>query len=51
MPSPTARVVPFVWDSPVTKALISARKLSASVENPKSLGSWPTMMVIAKPFM
>ncbi len=29
----------------------SSTKPSASVENPHSLGSWPTMMVIASPFM
>ena len=48
---PTSSVVVFVWSRPSTNALTSSRKPSASVENPKSFGSWPTMIVIARPFM
>ena len=37
--------------SPDTKACASAMRPSASTENPNSLGSWPTMIVSASPFM
>ena len=36
---------------PVTTPLTSPRKLSASIEKPSSLGSWPTRIVRARPFM
>ena len=36
---------------PVKNAWTSSMKPSASVEKPNSLGSWPTMMVMARPFM
>ncbi len=36
---------------PDRKALVSATRPLASVEKPKSLGSWPMMMVSASPFM
>ena len=48
---PSTSVVAFVWSSPVTNALISSTKPSASVENPNSFGSCPTTIVIARPFM
>ena len=38
-------------EQPDTKAFASATSPSASTEKPKSLGSWPTMMVSASPFM
>ena len=50
-PRPTTSAAPTVPSSPSTKALSSGPKPSASVENPKSLGSWPTMMMRARPFM
>ena len=37
--------------TPLTKPVSSPRKLSASTLNPNSLGSWPTRMVSARPFM
>ena len=37
--------------TPLTNALASAMNPSASVENPNSLGSWPTRIVMASPFM
>ena len=49
--SPSTNAVRFVWSRPDTNAFASWTKPSASVENPKSLGSWPTMIVIARPFM
>ena len=48
---PTASVVTFVWSMPETNAFSSLMNPSASVENPNSFGSWPTMMVMARPFM
>ena len=50
-PNPTRSAAPTVPSSPSTNALISGPKPSASVENPKSLGNWPTMMMRARPFM
>ena len=49
--SPTARAAPTVPSRPVKNALTSGPNSSASVEKPKSFGSWPTMMTMAKPFM
>ena len=49
--SPSARVVEFVWSMLAKNALTSSTKVSASVENPHSFGSWPTMMVMPSPFM
>ena len=37
--------------TPRTKPLSSSRNESASMENPKSFGSWPTRIVRASPFM
>ena len=51
VPRPRRSVVVFVWSRSVKKALTSSMKESASVEKPKSLGSWPTMIVMASPFM
>ena len=39
------------WRRPRTNALSSSMKPSASTENPKSFGSWPTRIVRARPFM
>jgi hypothetical protein len=50
-PRPITSAAPTVPSSPRTKALNSAPKPSASVENPKSLGSWPTMTMRARPFI
>ncbi len=41
----------FVWSRFEKNALTSSTKVSASVEKPNSLGSWPTKIVIASPFM
>ena len=49
--SPTARAVASRWSKFVTNSRTSSTKLSASVENPHSFGSCPTMMVMARPFM
>ena len=49
--TPTSSVVVFVWSRPSTNALTSSMKLSASVEKPNSFGSWPTMIVMPRPFM
>ena len=51
VPRPTSSVVVLVWSRPEKNALTSWTKVSASVEKPKSLGSWPTKMVMARPFM
>ena len=51
VPRPTRSVVVFVWSRFEKKAPTLSTKLSASVEKPKSLGSWPTMIVMASPFM
>ena len=48
---PTARAVASRWSKFVTNCRTSSTKSSASVEKPHSLGSWPTMMVMARPFM
>ena len=48
---PTASVVASVWSRPAKNARTSSTNVSASVEKPNSLGSWPTMMVMARPFM
>ena len=49
-PRPTASAVRVASRrSPSTNARTSSTKPSASVENPQSLGSWPTMIVIAEP--
>ena len=37
--------------SPLANPRSSAMKLSPSTEKPNSLGSWPTRMVRARPFM
>ncbi len=48
----SAAVLLTSWSaSPVRKARVSAISPSASTEKPKSLGSWPTTMVRASPFM
>ena len=49
--TPSTSVVVCVWPRPSTNALTSPRKESASVENPNSFGSCPTMIVIPRPFM
>ena len=49
--TPTTSVVAWVPSSPRKNSSISSTNPSASVENPNSLGSWPTMMVMASPFM
>ena len=51
--TPIAAAVPLKsWSAmPATKARVSAIRPSASTENPNSLGSWPTTMVRARPFM
>ena len=51
--TPTAAAVPLnSWsDRPVKNACASAIRPSASTEKPNSLGSWPTTMVSASPFM
>ena len=41
----------FVWPMSRTKAVTSSTNVSASVEKPNSLGSCPTMMTMARPFM
>ena len=51
VPRPTRSVVVFVWSRFRKKATTSSTKVSPSVEKPKSLGSWPTMIVMASPFM
>ena len=51
VPRPTRSVVVFVWSRLEKKATTSSMKVSPSVEKPKSLGSWPTMIVMASPFM
>ena len=51
MPRPTSSVVVLVWSRFEKNALTSWTKVSASVEKPKNLGSWPTKMVMASPFM
>ncbi len=48
---PTASVTPCVWSRCEPKARSSSTKPLASVEKPKSLGSWPTMIVTPSPFM
>ncbi len=48
---PTTIAVRLRSSKPSTKARSSSMKPSASVENPQSLGSWPTMIVRASPFM
>ncbi len=48
---PIASAVVFVWSSPSKNDVTSSTNPSASVENPNSFGSWPTMIVIASPFM
>jgi poly(3-hydroxybutyrate) depolymerase len=49
--SPTARAARFTRPSatPWTKSLISVSSPRPSIENPHSLGSWPTRMVTAMP--
>ena len=51
--APTARAAPTVSPStrPCTNPAPSSTRLSASTEKPRSLGSWPTTMVSASPFM
>ena len=49
-PTPTATACHTVWSSDSRNILISSKNPSASVENPKSLGSCPTTMVTASPF-
>jgi hypothetical protein len=48
---PTATVAPSDSSRLVKNARSSSRKPSASVEKPNSLGSWPTMIVMPRPFM
>src|SRR5690242_19559967 len=50
-PTPTASAAPFVLSRLSTKATTSPPKELASVEYPNSFGSWPTTIVIARPFM
>ena len=52
-PTPSTAAVEFASPSasPERKALASSMRPSASTEKPRSLGSWPTTMVIASPFM
>jgi hypothetical protein len=49
--SPTARAARFTRPSatPWRKSLISVSSPRPSIENPHSLGSWPTRMVTAMP--
>ena len=49
--SPTLSAVASRWSKFVTNSRTSSTKVSASVENPLSFGSCPTMMTIASPFM
>ena len=49
--APSTSVVRLVWSRLVTNWRTSSTNPSASVEKPNSFGSWPTMMVIARPFM
>jgi hypothetical protein len=49
--TPTKSVVVCVWSRLEVNARISARNESACVEKPNSFGSWPMMIVIARPFM
>ena len=49
--SPTPRAVASRWSKFVTNSRTSSTNVSASVENPLSFGSWPTMMTMASPFM
>ena len=46
---PTVRAVASRWSKFVTNSRISSTKVSASVENPLSFGSCPTMMTIGQP--
>ena len=48
---PTARDFPTVSSRLLKNAFTSSENVSASVENPHSFGSCPTMIVIASPFM
>jgi hypothetical protein len=50
--TPTTAAVAFASPcaNPDTKARASAMSPSASTENPRSFGSWPTMIVSASPF-
>ena len=50
-PTPMARAATSVWSMCSKNSRISSPKESASVEKPKSFGSCPTMIVIARPFM
>ena len=49
--SPRPRAVASRWSKFATNSRTSSTKLSASVENPQSFGSCPTMMTTASPFM
>ena len=51
MISPSVSAVVSRWSKFVTNSRTSPTNVSASVENPLSFGSWPTMMTIARPFM
>ena len=51
VPRPTSSVVTLVWSRLEKNALTSWMNVSASVEKPKSLGSWPMKIVMASPFM
>ena len=51
IPTAAAAATASPWTRPLTNPVISPRKLSASTLNPKSLGSCPTRMVSARPFM
>ena len=48
---PDEERVVFTSSSPWKKARTSSTKPSASVEKPHNLGSWPTTIVTARPFM
>ena len=50
-PTPTATAPACVWSRWSTNARSSSTNPSASVEKPKSLGSWLTTIVMARPFM
>ena len=50
-PPTAAAAGPFAVATPRTNPVASPRGPSASTEKPNSLGSWPTRIVTARPFM
>ena len=51
MPIAAAVLLASPSASPDTNAFVSSIRPSASTEKPISLGSWPTTIVRARPFM